>query len=125
MSTVITIGEISAAAGDAYGASQGTGGLSSPANQASFGAAVAAGASAWASAISSPTQFPFLNGLSTSIAPAASAAQLAINISNLQNPNATPAEALSASLGILGGKLGHTPLLPANHRTNLNHSPLS
>lgn len=82
MSFVITTGEIVAAAGDAYGASQGEGDLSSPANQASFGAAVAAGASAWASAISNPgtnassAKLPFLNGLATGIAPAASATQL-------------------------------------------------
>jgi len=112
MSIVITTGEIAAAAGDAYGASQGDGGLNSSANQASFGAAVAAGAAALASAISSPgtngspAKLPFLNGLATGVAPAASVTQLAMNIANLQNPNATPAEALAASLGILGGAAG-------------------
>ena len=44
MSGIVTAGEVAAAAGDAYGAYQG--GLSTPANQASFGAAVAAGAAA-------------------------------------------------------------------------------
>ncbi len=34
MSRIVTVGEVAAAAGDAYGAYQG--GLSSPANQASF-----------------------------------------------------------------------------------------
>jgi hypothetical protein len=110
MSVVITTGEIAAAAGDAYGAYKG--GLSSPANQASFGAAVAAGASAWASAISSPginggpAKLPFLNGLATGIAPAASAAQLGLNVRNLMNPQATAAEKLAASIGILGGAAG-------------------
>jgi hypothetical protein len=62
MSTVITAGEIAAAAGDAYGASQGDGGLSSPANQASFGAAIKAAL--------------------TGIAIAASSAQLAVQLNS-------------------------------------------
>jgi hypothetical protein len=112
MGIVITTGEIAAAAGDAYGASQGDGGLSSSANQASFGAAVAAGAATLASVISSPgtngspAKLPFLNGLATGVAPVASATQLALNISNLLKPDATPADALAASLGILGGAAG-------------------
>lgn len=101
MSVVVTIGEIAAAAGDAYGAYQG--GLSSPSNQASFGAAVAAAASTLAS---NARGAPFLNGLGIGVAPAASATQLGINIGNLQNPNATPAEKVAASLGIIGGAAG-------------------
>jgi len=47
MSGIVTMGEVAAAAGDAYGAYQG--GMSTPTNQASFGAAVASGAAArWA-----------------------------------------------------------------------------
>ncbi|MFN3716746.1 MAG: hypothetical protein ACK4R8_08495 [Thiobacillus sp.] len=110
--SIVTTGEIAAAAADAYGATQSQGGLGSPANQASFGAAVAAGAATWASAISSPgtngspAKLPFLNGLATGIAPAASAAQLGLNVGNLMNPQATSAEKLAASLGILGGAAG-------------------
>lgn len=101
MSVVITTGEIAAAAGDAYGAYQG--GLSSPANQASFGAAVAAAASTLAS---NARGAPFLNGLGIGVAPTASAAQLGLNVGNLMNPQATAAEKLAASLGILGGAAG-------------------
>ena len=97
MSIVVTTGEIAAAAGDAYGAYQG--GLSSPANQASFGAAVAAATSTLAS---NARGAPFLNGLGIGAAPAASAAQLGLNVGNLMNPQATAAEKLAASLGILG-----------------------
>lgn len=45
MSGIVTVGEVAAASGDAYGAYQG--GLSTPSNQASFGAAVAAAAQLW------------------------------------------------------------------------------
>lgn len=101
MSLVITTGEIAAAAGDAYGAYQG--GLSSPANQALFGAAVAAATSTLAS---NARGAPFLNGLGIGAAPAASAAQLGLNVGNLMNPQATAAEKLAASLGILGSASG-------------------
>ena len=97
MSIVVTTGEIAAAAGDAYGAYQG--GLSYPANQALFGAAVAAATSTLAS---NARGAPFLNGLGIGAAPAASAAQLGLNVGNLMNPQATAAEKLAASLGILG-----------------------
>ena len=100
MSRILTVGEVAAAAGDAYGAYQG--GLSSPANQASFGAAVAAGAAAVASR---GYWGPFAQGLGIGVAPAAAVAQTAMNVSALQNAQ-TPAAALAASLGILGGAAG-------------------
>jgi hypothetical protein len=101
MSKVVTIGELAAAAADAYGAYQG--GLGSPSNQASFGAAVAAGA---ATIASNGRWGPFPQGLGIGVAPAASVTQLGINIGNLKNPNATPAEKVAASLGIIGGAAG-------------------
>lgn len=101
MSVVVTTGELAAAAGDAYGAYQG--GLSSPANQASFGAAVAAGA---ATIASSGRWGPFSQGLGIGVAPAASATQLGLNIGNLMNPQASAADKVAASLGIIGGAAG-------------------
>jgi len=101
MSKVVTIGELAAAAADAYGAYQG--GLGSPSSQASFGAAVAAGA---ATIASNGRWGPFPQGLGIGVAPAASVTQLGINIGNLKNPNATPAEKVAASLGIIGGAAG-------------------
>jgi len=100
MSGIITVGEIAAASGDAYGAYQG--GLVSPSAQASFGAAVAAAAAAIAS---TGRLGGFPQGLGIGIAPAASMTQLAMNINSLQNA-ATPADGLAASLGILGGAAG-------------------
>lgn len=105
MSTIATTGSIASAAGDAYGASQGEGGLNSSSNQAAFGAAVASAASTIAAAASSPTTRPGLFGLATGLAPAASATQLALNISNLQNAS-TPGDGLAAAAGILGGAAG-------------------
>jgi hypothetical protein len=95
------MGELAAAAADAYGAYQG--GLGSPSNQASIGAAVAAGV---ATIASSGRWGPFPQGLGIGVAPATSGTQLSINIGNLQNPNATPAEKVAASLGIIGGAAG-------------------
>ena len=79
MSGVITVGEIAAAAGDAYGAYQG--GLVTPSAQASFGAAVASAAAALAS---NGRYGGFVQGVGFGVAPAASVTQLAMNISNLQ-----------------------------------------
>ena len=100
MSLIVNTGEIAAAAGDAYGAYQG--GLGTPSNQASFGAAVAAAAATLAA---SANGAPFLIGLGIGIAPAASVTQLVLNIANLQNAQ-NPADAMAAALGILGGAAG-------------------
>lgn len=52
MGHIVTVGELAAAAADAHGAYNG--GLSSPVNQASFGAAVASAAAVLASAGKNP-----------------------------------------------------------------------
>lgn len=70
MSTIVKAGEIVAAAGDAYGAHQG--GLSSPANQAAFGAAVASAATA----VASRSPLSFVKGAGIGASPAAAATQL-------------------------------------------------
>ena len=100
MSGIVTAGEVAAAAGDAYGAYQG--GLSTPANQASFGAAVAAGAAAMASTGSFGA---FAQGLGIGVAPATAVTQTVMNLNALQNAQ-SPGDALAASLGILGGAAG-------------------
>jgi len=100
MSGIVTVGEVAAAAGDAYGAYQG--GMSMPANQASFGAAVAAGAAAMASTGSFGA---FAQGLGIGVAPAAAVTQTMMNLNSLQNAQ-NSGEALAASLGILGGAAG-------------------
>ena len=97
MSRVETLSSLATAAGDGFGAYQG--GLSTPANQASFGAATAA---AVAAGLSTGRAGPFLQGLGTGIAPAAGAVAVGLNIGALQNAT-TPAQTLSASLGIIGG----------------------
>ncbi len=100
MSGIVTMGEVAAAAGDAYGAYQG--GMSTPTNQASFGAAVASGAAVMAST----GRFgAFAQGLGPGVAPAAAVTQAAMNLAALQNAQ-TPAAALAAALGILGGAAG-------------------
>ncbi|HND28261.1 MAG TPA: hypothetical protein PKV87_11430 [Pseudomonadales bacterium] len=100
MSGIVTMGEVAAAAGDAYGAYQG--GMSTPTNQASFGAAVASGAAVMAST----GRFgAFAQGLGLGVAPAAAVTQAAMNLAALQNAQ-TPAAALAAALGILGGAAG-------------------
>lgn len=75
MSRIGTLGDLSAASGDAYGAYQG--GLSSPANQASFGAATA---TAIATGLQAAKAAPFLQGLSTNIAPGAGTAAVSFNV---------------------------------------------
>ena len=74
-----------------YGAYQG--GMSTPANQSSFGAAVAAGAAAMASTGSFG---PFAQRLGIGVAPAAAITQTMMNLSNLQNAQ-NPGDALAAS----------------------------
>ncbi len=100
MRGIVTMGEVAAAAGDAYGAYQG--GMSTPANQASFGAAVSAGAAA---AASTGRFGAFAQGLGIGVAPAAAMTQAMMNLNNLQNAQ-NPGDALAASLGILGGAAG-------------------
>lgn len=89
MSGIVTVGEVAAASGDAYGAYQG--GLSTPSNQASFGAAVAAAAST----VASTGRFgAFAQGLGIGVAPAAAVTQAAMNLAALQNAQ-TPGDALA------------------------------
>ena len=64
MSVTMTLGEVTAAAGEAYGAHQQ--GLSSPANQVAFGNAVATGMAIAAASSKSPA---FLQGLGAGVAP--------------------------------------------------------
>ncbi len=100
MSLVIDTGKLTTAAGDAYGNYQG--GFDSPANKASFGAALT---SIVVTLTDKLDEKYFLKGLGTGVAPAASVIQLSISIANLENAK-TPADAMAAALGILSGSAG-------------------
>lgn len=97
MTNLGTLGEVAAAAGDAYAGYQG--GLDSPANQAAIASAVA---SALTAVASNGYLGAFAHGLGTGAAPAAGLAQVVLNVNNLQNAQ-TPQQRLEAALGIIGG----------------------
>ena len=99
-SRIMTTGELAAAAADAYGAHQK--GLSTSANVASFGAAVAAGAAVIAS-----TGFfgAFVRGIGIGTAPAAAVTQATMSLVSLKTAESS-AERFAASLGLLAGVSG-------------------
>jgi len=100
MSRIMTTGELAAAAADAYGAHQK--GLSTSANVASFGAAVAAGAAVIAS-----TGFfgAFVRGIGIGTAPAAAVTQATMSLVSLKTAESS-ADRFAASLGLLAGVAG-------------------
>jgi hypothetical protein len=101
--TVITLGEVANAAGDAY--QNYTGGTSATA--ASFGAAVATITSIGLSRFD-----PFGSGFGTGTRAGAAGIALGANLTALQSAS-TPAQGLSAALGIIGAAAGIVaPFLP-------------